>query len=251
MWSKIQNNNPVWYFDATGSVLKHVDGQKSPFFYSMVMHDKKTKSIIPVFEFLTTSQTITTISQYLTLALSYINKNMNSYWGEHKSRINIAPIIVTDFSWALINSVNQVFNGMSFIGYLNYCYEILIKEKRNECLKVRLHLCSVHFLKVIIKHINPSINSRVKKAFLFSFTLLQNCSTIEEFETVLYHIFQVFNTKQKTNYVINSLDYLRTKIFKRNLHLRDISGVDNVFQLKSSNQTIVSILRRTLILREQ
>jgi hypothetical protein len=230
MWSFIQNSNPIWYFDATGSIHKSINGQKMPFLYSMVVHDKINKSIVPVFEFITTSQTITSISKYLMFARDLINKNMSSYWGEGKSRLFLAPIIVTDFSWALINSIHNVFNGFSVLSYLQRCFNSLVNKSKNEKIVVRHYLCATHFLKMLIKHLPVDINKRVKKTFLIAFTLLQSSSSIEEFDDVLHHIYTVFNSPYKTASTINSLDYLRVAIFKRNLTNTDISGTNTVFQ---------------------
>ena len=73
---RIQQENPVWFFDATGSILKDIKEQKSPLLYSLVMHDPTTSSIIPVYDFITTSNTITTISKYL---FFFQKKNANYY----------------------------------------------------------------------------------------------------------------------------------------------------------------------------
>ncbi len=35
----VLKKNPVWNFDATGSVIVHIPGQKKPLLYSLVMHD--------------------------------------------------------------------------------------------------------------------------------------------------------------------------------------------------------------------
>ncbi len=51
MWFEIQEVNAVWYFYATGCVIKDIKNQSMPFLYSIIMHDKKTKTLIPVAEF--------------------------------------------------------------------------------------------------------------------------------------------------------------------------------------------------------
>lgn len=65
MWSVIKKRNPVWYLDATGSVIQEVNGQNSPFLYSIAMHDIEAKNILPISEFITTSNSSDTISRYL------------------------------------------------------------------------------------------------------------------------------------------------------------------------------------------
>ena len=64
-WKKIRRNYPVWHFDATGSILKNIPGQKKPYLYSLVAHDQKNKLILPIAEFITTSHNSISISKYL------------------------------------------------------------------------------------------------------------------------------------------------------------------------------------------
>lgn len=102
IWAAIILRNPVWFFDPTGSVIKDIDGQKSPFLYSIVAHDPKTQTIVPAAEFITTSHTVTSICQNLILIKDTLEKYIN------KTSYVVAPIIVVNFSWALINSVLRV-----------------------------------------------------------------------------------------------------------------------------------------------
>ena len=44
--------------------------------------------------------------------------------------IDIAPIIVTDNSWALIGAVMKAFNSCDTSKYINWCYDILIEFAR-------------------------------------------------------------------------------------------------------------------------
>ena len=74
MWHKIKIQNPVAYFDATGSVLIDVPNQNKPLFYSIVAHDIANRAIIPIGEFVTTSQTTISISEKLAI----IRENLNS-----------------------------------------------------------------------------------------------------------------------------------------------------------------------------
>ena len=65
MWQYIQERHPIWYFDATGSVMKKIGTQSMPYLYSIVCHDAFTKSIIPVAEFFTTSHSSLSITNEL------------------------------------------------------------------------------------------------------------------------------------------------------------------------------------------
>ena len=93
MWLIIQESNPIWYFDSTGSILVNVpDQQHSPFLYSLVCHDVKNKAIIPVCEFILTNHDADTISTYLFFLKRKIMREIT-----FKNKFPIAPIIVTDF----------------------------------------------------------------------------------------------------------------------------------------------------------
>ncbi|RNA20753.1 kDa in NOF-FB transposable element, partial [Brachionus plicatilis] len=65
IWKKVSLNNPIWYFDATGSVHKDIYRQNKPLLYSIVVHDRENKQILPVAEFITTDQSVKSISSYL------------------------------------------------------------------------------------------------------------------------------------------------------------------------------------------
>ena len=51
MWEIIQKDNPVWYIDATGSILKDKPSEKEILLYSIVCHDHSKQNIITVAEF--------------------------------------------------------------------------------------------------------------------------------------------------------------------------------------------------------
>jgi hypothetical protein len=61
----VLKKNPVWNFDATGSVIVLISGQKKPLLYSLVMHDTDQHKILPVAEFVTTLHDAENISEYL------------------------------------------------------------------------------------------------------------------------------------------------------------------------------------------
>ena len=153
MWAIVQDKNPIWYFDATGGIINNVKGQKKPLLYSLVFHDKENQLILPVSEFFTTANDARTISTYLVqIKLALQNKIPKT------KSFQIAPIIVTDFCWGLINAIMTTFNNCSVDTYINWCYEILF----NDCsytvflanvMKMIFVLCAVHFLKMVTKRV--------------------------------------------------------------------------------------------------
>jgi hypothetical protein len=143
MWLKLIKSHPIWYFDATGSIIQDVKGQKMPLLYSIVFHDVKNTKIIPLAEFVTTDHT--TIS--ITSNLFYIKKLLQSY---SKNELSIFPkFIVVDKSWALINSIVEIFCNMDLLSYLKYCFGILVQndiERRISYNRLgKPYICSTHF----------------------------------------------------------------------------------------------------------
>ena len=99
MWKIIKNKNPIWYFDSTGNIIKRVNDQKLPYYYSIVCHDNEFKQIIEIYSFVTTNQNVQSVSKYL----DYVSCLYDFL------KIPIAPIFVVDFSWVLINSILRIF----------------------------------------------------------------------------------------------------------------------------------------------
>ena len=152
--------NPVWYFDATGSVLVNVIDEKQPLLYSIVAHDFDKNTIIPIGEFCTTLQS-DSISSYLRQLKKILERQISE-----SSYFTSSPIIVTDFSWALINSVLDTFNNCSITQYLNWTYDVLIKQSGianlNHLMKTKIILCSTHMLKLFIKKLKLIKTSKKK-----------------------------------------------------------------------------------------
>jgi hypothetical protein len=51
MWEIIQQANPIWYIDATGSILKDKPNKKEVLLYSIVCYDRPRQNFIQVAEF--------------------------------------------------------------------------------------------------------------------------------------------------------------------------------------------------------
>ena len=186
MWKIVRNVNPIWFFDATGNIHRDINRQKKPFFYSLVCHDTNVKSIIPVAEFLSTANDQNTITKYLSEILTIFQKST--------TRDLLPNIIVTDHSWALINSVLKCFNSCDINLYINWCYEQIVrKNTESDSPKVILYLCSTHFLKNMIKKSNQAVGKKNGKAFIFMFVLIQNSIKIEQIDVYLKHIHTILH----------------------------------------------------------
>jgi hypothetical protein len=176
----------------------------------MVCYDEIKNSIIPIFEFVTTDHTFINVSTYL----AKIRKVFEKY-SRAKNRFVIAPVIVTDFSWTLISSVLDAFNNLTVNEYLNLCFEILLDRKDVNSIKTVIYLCAAHFIKLIIKKVKvaePQLDDKVKREFVFAFSLLQNSTNLIEFENYFTHIIRVFNTQKFNELTKASLSFLRLSV---------------------------------------
>jgi hypothetical protein len=92
-------------------------------------------------------QDVVTITHWFRSLKNYFIKLPSTKWP-------IADSIVTDFSWAIIHSVSEGWNNMSFTKYLNIVYEEYIMNKRgSSTIFVSIHLCCAYLLKNIVRDI--------------------------------------------------------------------------------------------------
>jgi hypothetical protein len=201
----VQKSYPVWYFDATGDIFKKVKTQTDPLIYSVVFHDMSNKTILPICDFLTTSHGSDQISIYLKIL-----KDKLAFYGDL-----IPPFIVTDFSYALINAVMITFNMTTIGHYLEWCFKYQIEGKSDlkNCMKTRLYLCSTHILKLIIKKTKKiQISENVKEFFIRCFGLLQNSTTLNQFDFVIFNMINIFYNPYYEESLSVSLNFLREKL---------------------------------------
>jgi hypothetical protein len=236
IWKIVAEKRSVWHMDATGGIHKKIAGQKKPFFYSIVCYDSMNKQIIPVAEFLTTSQTGQNIGSYLT-------KIKNIY--DH-ANVELPRIIVTDFCWAEINAILLTFNYCDPLTYLVRSYDFIVNGVTNQASKVIVALCSTHFIKSIaIKsskvfktkillykqdtknskkdaNIYESKQKEVRRVFMFIFSLLINSTTLYEFEYVLLKMWTIFRSVQFGNSVEFAIKEMELSVKNKNLNSIDI-----------------------------
>ncbi len=101
---------------------------------------------------------------------------------------------------------------------LNLCFEILLDRKDVNSIKTVIYLCAAHFIKLIIKKVKvaePQLDDKVKREFVFAFSLLQNSTNLIEFENYFTHIIRVFNTQKFNELTKASLSFLRLSVKNR------------------------------------
>ncbi len=156
MWIQSQHFNPVGYFDATGSIIRNIPGEKMPLLYSMVSHDTSTKIIFPVFEFITTSHSEDNLARFLSC--------MRRRFFREIPNTQFAPVVVMDFSWASINASVESFNNCNFGHYINWSYDVLFKNGDTlQAINALIYLCSTQMLKLTVDKVKKSKFSNKKQ----------------------------------------------------------------------------------------
>ncbi|CAF1007477.1 unnamed protein product [Brachionus calyciflorus] len=211
LWALIKEKDPIWYFDATGSIIAKLPNQKETLLFSIVANDSKNKTSISVADFLTSSNVTISIHCCLTKIL----QKFGLYSFFEKPRV-----VVTDFSWANLHALCKSFNNLEIIDYLNLTYQILVERKIYAIgtINTVIYLCSTHFLKNMIdetervlKYHDPVQRGNIKRKFIKAFLLLQNSICLDEFGIILKSIKCVFTSKLKDKNYIESL--ARLEIF--------------------------------------
>jgi hypothetical protein len=211
--------DPIWYFDATGNVLHDIPKYGKPFLYSIVAHDSNLNKIIPIAEFITTGHNQDNISSFLFHIKNHIKTPTKSL---------LPSIVVTDFSYALLNSVCETFNLRDLGDYIYYTFEILNNpndQKRKEL--TILYLCSTHFLKMTLKRATKIFKKEktpkvIQDIFKLTFTLFQNATTLVELFEIFEHFFNIFMKQKFDSTVKESITILNKKLVMRNISIQNI-----------------------------
>ena len=179
------------------------------------MHDKNNKFICPIAEFFSSGHDSQTISSFLNLVKDVLEKKMP------KNSFQWSPIIVTDFSWALINAACRTFNNVTIESYIYWCADILINQQKwlFYSMSTILILCYSHFIKLIAKKIkkikkfsSKKNNSKLHKIALYTCAVLQKSSNMQDFSFNLKNAYNIFNTKYNSKQKQNSVKALIEKI---------------------------------------
>ncbi len=180
------------------------------------------------------------ISIFLVQIKKYLENNI-------AKKVNPLPkVVVTDQSFAIINSLVETFNNCTISQYLEWSFDLIFERCKksflNSSMPVSLYLCATHFLKNIIIKTNEilklkktykafdqetSIKVKIKELFISYFTLLQNSVNITDFNNSLRDLYYIFSSKQKDNNFKVSYERITMNIYLRgNSVLSDVSKKD-------------------------
>jgi hypothetical protein len=200
-------------------------------------------------QFFTTQHTTLSISRYL---LS-IKKTFQSCKNKTDS-FSVSPIIVTDESWASINAICEIFNNCDMATYLKWSYEVLVVAPGSldliTIMNTRIILCHVHFLHNAIKKLKElKLEGPSYFFFIYGFTLLQNATTIEEFNEILKLLHTIFKQEHcDSDILAKCLTDIDQKILYRNIDvLTVIRQYDSKYVSKQSEKTTLKKLQTIFI----
>jgi hypothetical protein len=218
MWKVLLKILPIWFFDATGSIIKNIPNQKTSYLYSIVMHDFIKNKIIPFSEFVSTEHSTISISH----KLFYIKKSIDSY--STSDNFMQPKVIVVDFSWALLNSILDVFCNHKIGSYLTYCFQKLVMISNTKELYTIPYICSTHFLRMMFRRAKSLNNcdKNMVNIFIYVFTLLQNARSLNEFNDFICLAFKIFKTKTNQSFVSSSVSQINYELETRDYHLDKI-----------------------------
>ena len=230
----MRKQNDIWFFDSTGCVFRNVSGQKQPYYYAIVCHDEINQHIIPVAEFVSTSHSSLAISKFLMEINSIFEQNMT------KRNESVASVVVTDFSWALMNAVMHEMNRCNILNYLNWSFEILYKNNLDatflKVMRTKLFICATHMLKNVTKGTELLVKQpKVARCFKFCFALLQNATESSEFDFYLKLIYIVFNSPGKSQAFCDAFNQL-SELLKKQVASSDIDTELKLKNLYIGNQ---------------
>ena len=185
------------------------------------MHDKSNKFICPLADFFTTGHDMKTIASYFQIIKDNLQKFISRRY------FQFSPIIVTDFSWALINAVIRSFNNTTFSVYINWCSNILIDKQifKVNFIPTIIFLCYSHFIKMIAKkikkikkYVQKANNNKIHKVALYSTSVLQRSVDMEDFSKNLRNCYNIFNNKFESKYTQASLKAIKENVVTSSLN---------------------------------
>ena len=205
-----KKERPVLYFDATGSIIKKILGQrKAVLYYALIMKNPRSgRAGIPVAEMLTNDQHASEIKHFLSRFVNTISKGKKLKSGRPR-RIEV------DFSWALIQAVLHAFNSEETKSYLIRTWNLVHRHLSTKDIEgfTYPHICSAHMLKDVSRRLKDVTKDKgVKQFCLHAFALLQLEHDFNKAIESFGHLCRVTMSQFTSSGVEDSLKYLNGKI---------------------------------------
>lgn len=223
LWHNLKNKS-VCFIDATGSVVRKMPNSKRILYYELSLNNPvKGGPSLPVASMLTEDHAVPNIKYFLE-KFNHAEKVIYGY-----RTVSKPSVINCDFSMAMIISIIESFNKISFDSFLNWCFKIVSGEATPEDLKCSftiVHICLAHFMN-LIKLKLKKLYKRGMELVMHIFGLLSQSETLAEAEDIFYHLLIVLKSKVQSPTFKSSYKTLNDKIYKKPQRYIFQSDIDN------------------------
>lgn len=211
--------NIILHMDSTGSLFRKPQYLKCKRIYYYSIIAKHVHEIINLAQMITSEHGIVSISTFL--------KRYKSFIIEKSKKWPFAKAIVVDWSWALINSILQEWNGTTIKQYLQLTYDSFDSNVESLRGMSVLKICFAHFMKIVSRTINDNFRELkpVKRVLMECMALLCLCRSMDELDTVFD---QVGSLLLKAHAAQDNLIVIQSLWTKNRHRARDVQEVDDI-----------------------
>ena len=198
MLRKYKTNPTTLHVDATGSVVRHVRG-KTVYCYAVVAEAES--GTYPLGLMLSNSNSTSTITYFLT-------RLCEAFKTVHSLQMS-QPVVVCDFSWALLHSALAAFNKTGIREYLGEAWRRLTSQ--NDVMQgsqpTQVLMCTAHvahnFARILKEHVREKV---VRAAYMWLLTRLMGCEQLTDIAEHFTKICTLALAHQGIDYVEESLE---------------------------------------------
>ena len=193
------------YLDATGSIIKKIEKQNAPYYYTLIVKsDKIGEPPLPIAEMVTTDHRTANVTHFLNLLR------------QHTSELTVhtkPQKIEIDFSWVFIHSTLLAFNHHDINHYLATCWNISNGKTEYKNHLTIIHICASHMIKSFINRIATITKDKGLKDFIVHwFALMQNTTSITSAIELWTNLSSALKTKSLTKEATESISILNSAI---------------------------------------
>lgn len=183
--------NLIVHIDGTGNIVRkpYKIKSKKVMLHSILIRNRRFT--LPLAELLSSDQDTFTIKHFLKAYRKFVVDNEYQW--------PLFRIVVTDWSWALINSVMSAWNKTDITQYLNETFDVLQHKKKIRSDLVILITCCAHFLKRVAKNVDKKFNitEDMRTFVLNCVSMMILCRTMDEVNEIYSIFMRILLTKEK------------------------------------------------------
>ena len=157
-------------FDATGSLLRRIPGQKLILYYPVLTRTSDGEPPIPIAEMVTTDHSAANIQGFL-LKLMRDAMKLSPRWKGPKQ-------IEIYMSWALLHATCRAINTITIEQYLIEAWDFANGEIE-EWNRFTVHLCASHMIHLFCSKFKTE-DRNLKRYVMYCFACLQSCRELDK-----------------------------------------------------------------------